>query len=95
MLDVYVEDCESAKLNLSGYSAYSEVESGFTEAAMSKVGLMFACHMSGGIQGYYVASKLRFFTTDPIHRISSRDGCYLAMGCLPLNITNRYFILRE
>jgi hypothetical protein len=45
--------------------------------------------------GYYVASKLRFFTPGPIHRISSRDGCYLAMGCLPLNITHRYFILRE
>jgi hypothetical protein len=43
--------------------------------------------------GYYVASKLRFFTPGPIHRISSRDGCYLAMGCLPLNITNIYFIL--
>jgi hypothetical protein len=37
--------------------------------------------------GYYVASKLRgFFTPGPIHRISSRDGCYLAMGCLPLDI---------
>jgi hypothetical protein len=23
------------------------------------------------------------------------DGCYLAMHCLPLHITNRYFILRE
>jgi hypothetical protein len=45
--------------------------------------------------GYYVASKLCFFTPGLIHRISSRDGCYLAMGCLPLNITNRYFILRE
>jgi hypothetical protein len=29
--------------------------------------------------GYYDASKLRFFTPGPIHRISSRDGCYLAM----------------
>jgi hypothetical protein len=44
---------------------------------------------------YYVALKLHFFTPGPIHRISSRDGCYLAMGCLPLNITNSYFILRE
>jgi hypothetical protein len=51
-----------------------------------------------GIQaylGYYVASKLRFSTPGPIHRISSWDGCCLAMGCLPLNITNIYFILRE
>jgi hypothetical protein len=48
-----------------------------------------------GLPGYYVASKPRFFTPGPIHRISSRDGCYLAMGCLPLNITNIYFILRE
>jgi hypothetical protein len=39
----------------------------------------------------YVASKLRFFTPGPIHRISSRDGCYLAMGCLPLNIYIFYF----
>jgi hypothetical protein len=38
---------------------------------------------------------MRFFTPGPIHRISSRDGCYLAMGCRPLNITNIYFILRE
>jgi hypothetical protein len=45
--------------------------------------------------GYYVALKLRFFTPGPNHRISSRDGCYVAMGCLPLNITNIYFILRE
>jgi hypothetical protein len=34
-------------------------------------------------------------TPGPIQGISSRDGCYLAMCCLPLNITNRYFILRE
>jgi hypothetical protein len=27
--------------------------------------------------GYYVASKLRFFTPGPIHRISSRDGGYI------------------
>jgi hypothetical protein len=47
------------------------------------------------LPGYYVASKLRFFTPGPSHRISSRDGCYLAMGCLPLNITNINFILRE
>jgi hypothetical protein len=45
--------------------------------------------------GYYVASKLRFFTPGLIHWISSRDGCYLVMGCLPLNITNIYFIFRE
>jgi hypothetical protein len=50
--------------------------------------------------GYYVALKLRFFTPGPIGHhlgtaVSSRDGCYLAMGCLPLNITNSYFILRE
>jgi hypothetical protein len=45
--------------------------------------------------GYYVASKLRLFTPGPIQGISIRDGCYLAMGCLPLNIANRYFILRE
>jgi hypothetical protein len=45
--------------------------------------------------GYYVALKLHFFTPGPIHGTSSRDGYYLAMRCLPLNITNRYFILRE
>jgi hypothetical protein len=57
----------------------------------------FACFQTT-IQAYlryYVASKLRIFTPGPIHRISSRDGCYLAMGCLPLKITNIYFILRE
>jgi hypothetical protein len=42
------------------------------------------------VASYYVALKLRFFTPGPIHRISSLDGCYLAMGCLPLNITNSY-----
>jgi hypothetical protein len=37
--------------------------------------------------GYYF-----FFTPDPIQGISSsRDGYYLAVHCLPLNITNRYF----
>jgi hypothetical protein len=63
--------------------------------AASMVNYLF---MAGIIQAYlgnYVALKLRFFTPGPIHRISSRDGCYLAMGCLPLNITNSYFILRE
>jgi hypothetical protein len=33
-------------------------------------------------------------TPGPIQGISSQDGCNLAMHCLPLNITNRYFILR-
>jgi hypothetical protein len=45
--------------------------------------------------GYYVASKLHFFTPGPIQGISCRGGYYLAVRCLPLNITNIYFILRE
>jgi hypothetical protein len=45
--------------------------------------------------GYYVASKLRFFTPGTIQGISCRGGYYLAVRCLPLNITRRYFILRE
>jgi hypothetical protein len=45
--------------------------------------------------GYYVASKLRFFTPGPIQGISCRGSYYLAERCLLLNITNRYFILRE
>jgi hypothetical protein len=45
--------------------------------------------------GYYVALKPRLFTPGPIQGISSRGGCYLAVRSLPLNITYRYFILRE
>jgi hypothetical protein len=45
--------------------------------------------------GYYVASKLPFFAPGQIQGISCRGGYYLAVRCLPLNITNRYFILRE
>jgi hypothetical protein len=42
-----------------------------------------------------VASKLRSFTPGPIQGISYREGCYLAMCCLPLYISNIHFILRE
>jgi hypothetical protein len=56
--------------------------------------LLWNTSTHSGQPGVLRRFKLRFFTPGPIHRISSRDGCYLAMGCLPLNITNIYFILR-
>jgi hypothetical protein len=50
----------------------------------------------------YLHGLLRRFGTalsplpiGPIRGISYREDCYLAMRCLPLYITNRYFILRE
>ncbi|XP_064624434.1 EF-hand calcium-binding domain-containing protein 7-like isoform X6 [Lineus longissimus] len=36
MMDLYLEDAESARLNIMGYSSASEVEQAFTEAAISK-----------------------------------------------------------
>jgi hypothetical protein len=48
-----------------------------------------------GLPGVLRRFETALLTPGPIHRISSRDGCYLAMGCLPLNITNRYFSLTE
>jgi hypothetical protein len=48
--------------------------------------------------GYYCTS-LRNCAPLPqaqyMQGISSQDVCYLAVRCLPLNISNRYFILRE
>jgi hypothetical protein len=46
-------------------------------------------------QGYYVASKLRFLPQAQSKGYHLGGGYYLAVRCLPLNITNIYFILSE
>jgi hypothetical protein len=65
---------------------------------LSTIGLGAKVVMFGTSRPTWGTTSLRNCVSLPLAQsiaMSSRDGCYLAMGCLPLNITNRYFILRQ